>query len=323
MILLPGVSFYFKKDTRQHWSVDDLLPGDQFLFLLLKEAKDPKKTNEADYYPVGFSAEFVGEDSEGLIQMRTKERLDVSDIENVDGVLTASGSIHPDCDPLSEEEKKNRFEVIRADYLKFIQKFQWGVFVRNIVLRWDCMEEMMCSMSAYLNLTWEERYALMELDSETERYERMEEILRSFMAESDVKEEAAQAHQNNQEQLYKEAALKKQIRYMQEQVEEMHPENISDVRRFEQKIAESGMNEIARKEAEKILNRMKQEGEEGHEYGIHYDYLDFVTGLSWKKADMQDIDLKKVNAVLDEDHFGLKKVKDRIVQQMAVMALNK
>ena len=46
----------------------------------------------------------------------------------------------------------------------------------------------------------------------------------------------------------------------------MHPENISDVRKFETKIAQSGMNEEARKEAEKVLNRMKQEGKDGHEY---------------------------------------------------------
>lgn len=62
----------------------------------------------------------------------------------------------------------------------------------------------------------------------------------------------------------------------------MHPENISDVRKFETKIAQSGMNEEARKEAEKVLNRMKQEGKDSHEYGMLYDYLDFVTSLSWK-----------------------------------------
>ena len=63
----------------------------------------------------------------------------------------------------------------------------------------------------------------------------------------------------------------------------MHPENISDVRKFETKIAQSGMNEEARKEAEKVLNRMKQEGKDSHEYGMLYDYLDFVTSLSGKQ----------------------------------------
>ena len=71
-----------------------------------------------------------------------------------------------------------------------------------------------------------------------------------------------------------------------------------------------------------MLNRMKQEGQESHEYGMLYDYLDFVTSLSWKKEKAAEIDLKAAREVLDEDHFGLKKTKERIIQQIAVMALN-
>ena len=83
------------------------------------------------------------------------------------------------------------------------------------------------------------------------------------------------------------------------------------------------MNEEARKEAEKVLNRMRQEGKESHEYGLLYDYLDFVTSLSWKAPEFTPIDLKQAEEILDEDHYGLKKVKERIIQQLAVMALNR
>ena len=54
-------------------------------------------------------------------------------------------------------------------------------------------------------------------------------------------------------------------------MDEMHPENVTDVQKFAQKIADSGMNETARKEAEKVLNRLKQEGKESVESGILYD----------------------------------------------------
>ena len=103
----------------------------------------------------------------------------------------------------------------------------------------------------------------------------------------------------------------------------MHPENVSDVRKFENKIAKAGMNKEAKKEAQKVLNRMRQEGKESHEYGLLYDYLDFVTSLSWKTPRVSPIDLEKAEAILDEEHYGLKKVKERIIQQLAVMALNK
>ena len=117
--------------------------------------------------------------------------------------------------------------------------------------------------------------------------------------------------------------MKKQIDFLQNKLDEMHPENVSDVRKFEHKIMESGMNETAKKEAEKMLNRMKQEGSDSHEYGMLYDYLDFVTSLSWKKEPAFDVDLAEAEQILDEEHYGLKKVKRRIIEQMAVMALNK
>lgn len=54
-----------------------------------------------------------------------------------------------------------------------------------------------------------------------------------------------------------------------------------------------------------------------------YDYLDFVTSLSWKTKEQSEINLQEAEEILDEDHYGLKKVKERIIQQLAVMALNK
>ena len=148
-----------------------------------------------------------------------------------------------------------------------------------------------------------------------------DQLARDRILQDKYLEETAQKDSNSQ--LYRESALKKQIEFLQKQLDEMHPENISDVRRFETKIAESGMNEEAKREAEKVLNRMKQEGKDGHEYGMLYDYLDFVTSLSWKPEEMVPIDLDEAEQILEEDHYGLKKVKERIIQQIAVMALNK
>ena len=151
----------------------------------------------------------------------------------------------------------------------------------------------------------------------------MEQAVYELMEIFRVSEEAETAQKNSSEKVYRESAIKKQIEFLQQQLDEMHPENISDVRRFEKKIQESGMNEEARKEAEKVLSRMKQEGKDSHEYGMLYDYLDFVTSLSWKTEEPAKIDLGEAEEILDEDHYGLKKVKERIIQQLAVMALNK
>ena len=178
-------------------------------------------------------------------------------------------------------------------------------------------------MSGYFVITPEEKYKIVEIDSKKERFEHIETIAYEFMEMAKVHNEAEDEQQKANESIYRESALKKQIDILQKQLDEMHPENISDVRMFQKKIEESGMNEQALKEAEKILNRMKHEGQDGHEYGMLYDYLDFVTSLNWKKQDTNEIDLDKADEVLNKDHYGLKKVKNRIIQQLAVMALNK
>ena len=83
------------------------------------------------------------------------------------------------------------------------------------------------------------------------------------------------------------------------------------------------MNEQAKKEAEKVIKRLKTEGESGHEYGMLVDYLEFVTSLDWKKHEAMDIDINRAKDILDKEHFGLEKVKRRIGEQMAVMSLSK
>ena len=135
--------------------------------------------------------------------------------------------------------------------------------------------------------------------------------------------DAPSAQQEDYQQAYKEQALRKQIDYLQNELDEMQPEQVSDARKFEIKIQESGMNEEAAREATKVLNRLKNDGQNSAESGMLYDYLDFVTGLSWKKEAVEQIDLGEAQKVLDEEHFGMKKVKERIIQQIAVMNLRK
>ena len=202
-------------------------------------------------------------------------------------------------------------------------KFQWGLMARGYVLAWKNMNELMVGLSPFMNITPEEKYAVLAEDSTKARAELIAKYAREFMAINEVSEEAKQAQKEIHEKAYREDAIKKQISFLQKALDDMHPENVSEVRKFEEKIENSGMNEIARKEADNVLNRMKQEGKDSHEYGLLYNYLDFVTSLQWKKEEPKEIELDKAMEVLDREHYGLKKVKKRIIEQLAVMSLNK
>lgn len=322
LLLLPGVTFFFKKDVFPSGEVTAESVGEDILFVMEKEEKEQMTPD--DFYPIGVIGVIDSVDDEGNVHVKVRERVQISDIElEKDGVITADASILPDVDDFPKEEEKALFEKMKQDILRFIKGFPWGVWARGVILHWKNVEEIGCALSSYFNITWEEKYGIIETDSKRERCKKIEEAVYEFMEVFQVGEEAEEAQKEIHEQVYRESAIKKQIELLQQQLDEMHPENISDVRKFETKIAQSGMNEEARKEAEKVLNRMKQEGKDSHEYGMLYDYLDFVTSLSWKTKEQSEINLQEAEEILDEDHYGLKKVKERIIQQLAVMALNK
>ena len=323
MMLLPDVTFFFRKDALPEGRLTQENVGENILFLMLKDDKEHKELTRDDVYPIGISGKIESIDDGGNVRITAQERVEVQDFEINAGEIEASAVIRPDVDDLSRQEEGEHFNQLKNDLLQFIRGFQWGVWARGLILQWKNLNETLCALSGYLNLTWEEKYGILETDSRRGRMEKIEQAIYEFMEIFNVSEEAKNAQEETHEQAYRESAIKKQIEILQNQLDEMHPENVSDVRKFETKIRESQMNEEARKEAEKVLGRMKQEGKDSHEYGMLYEYLDFVTGLSWKPEEMPPIDLKEAEEILDEDHYGLKKVKERIVQQLAVMALNK
>lgn len=324
ILLLPEITYFFKRDFFPGAAADQIEVGTDILFPFLKNEVDETTVTIDDIYPVGMSARIESLGDDDSIQIRTLERVSLDDIElDENGQITATASIRPEVDDLPLEEEKQTFTNLRNSLLKFVQNYQWGIWARSYIIQRKNIYDLGSALSDYLNITSEEKYAIVETDSRRERCELIENAIKEFMEVAKVSSEAQEAQKGDQEQLYREAAIKKQIDYLQKELDEMHPENISDVRAFEKKIQESGMNEDARKEADKVLNRMKQEGKDSHEYGLLYDYLDFVTSLSWKHPEFTPIDLNRAEEILDEDHYGLKKVKERIIQQIAVMALNR
>ena len=331
-ILLPDITFYFKKDSFTDWEVERLAPGEEMIFAFLTdEAEDlpdsenhPTKELKDLIYPVGIRARLESVDNEGTYKIRTKNRVNITSVtEEEDGNVDVEFTDRPDLEDLTPEEQARKFARIRDDYLEFVKMFQWGLWARGLILQWKNLNELICTMNPYFSMTWDEKMAIVLTDKLSERYRLIEQAAYEFIEMAKVNNEAANQQQQENESIYRENALKKQIEILQNELDDMHPENISDVRQFQKKIEESGMNETARKEADKVLNRMKQEGQNGHEYGMLYDYLDFVTSLSWKKPEPTEIDLIHAGEVLDADHYGMKKVKDRILQQLAVMALKK
>ena len=319
-VVLPGSKIYFRKEYLQEAGVEKISVGEKVTFLYLKEPKDKDITME-DIYPIAVAGQVLSIDDEGGANLEAFNRINIEymDFENQNVV----GVQRPEIDDLDPQSANTMLIGLRDELLNYVTKFQWGLMARGYVLAWKNMNEVMVGLSPFMNITPEEKYAVLSEDSTKARAELIAQYAREFMAINEVSEEAKQAQKELHEKAYREDAIKKQINFLQKALDEMHPENISEVRKFEEKIENSGMNEIARKEADNVLNRMKQEGKDSHEYGLLYNYLDFVTSLQWKKEEAKDIELDNAMEVLDREHYGLKKVKKRIIEQLAVMSLNK
>lgn len=320
LALLPGASLYLKKEYYEELAGKQAEQGASVIFLMLKQHKQRPDIKPEDIYPIAVTGVVESVDEDGTVNVRALARVRLSQAD-----LEANLVQFVECteiQDLTPAEVEERFKRVRGAMLKFSNQFQWGVIARQYILNWHSLAEMVTALSSQLNISSEEKYQMLETDVLSQRVELMEKALYEMIEVNRVSGEAQQAVSKSNEMVYREEAIKRQIEFLQKQLDDMHPENVSDIRKFEQAIAQSGMNDIAEKEARKVLNRMKQEGKNGHEYGLLYDYLDFVTGLSWKKAPFERIALDRAEEILDEDHYGLKKAKKRIIQQIAVMALN-
>ncbi len=323
IIVVPGVKFYFQGDYFRKSAGRDTESGEEIVFLMLKEDKKKEDMTPEDFYPIGISGVVEDIDKDGNVGIRALNRVNIERVEVMDGSIQVETSERPDTEDMDEQELTKRFREMRASLLRYIQGTQWGIMARGYIMQWKNLSEMVATMSYLMKAPNEEKYAVLASDTLSERTERMEKIFYEFIEISKLISESENAQAASHEKIYRENAIKKQMEFLQRQLDELHPEDVSDIRKFEQKLQKLEMNEAARAEAEKVLNRMKQEGKNSHEYGLLYDYLDFVTSLSWKKEELSEIDLKKAENILDEDHYGLKKAKQRIIQQIAVMALNR
>lgn len=297
--------------------------GERVTLIFMKEEKTREELVSDDFYPIGVSGTVTEVGDQGVLVFRCNTRVDLKSI-----------NIYPDHSIDLDVERRQDIEdlddAVSAKRLKHMKQLmleaygenpQFGPMLRGMISRWASLGDIAGIVNRWLINSPEEKMAVLSEDSRNLREQKLEELLRENLEFHKVNTEANSAQEEEYQKMYRENALKKQIEYLQKQLDSLHPEKVSDLRRFELKIQDLGMNESAKAEAEKVLKRLQQEGQQTAESGMLYDYLDYVTNLPWKKESAQEIDLAAAEQVLEEDHYGLKKVKNRILQQIAVMSL--
>ena len=325
IILAPNALVYFSYEQLQRSAGGkSISEGDKVYIIVAKENQNFADLDEDSFYPIGVAGTIAEVNKQGFVSVRTHYRINLESVAfNADHTIQLMASRRPETKDLERDVELAKLQNLKEEMRKYASGYRWADAAEYWLDQIDSINLAACAMSPWLKIENEERYAILAEDSALARAELIEKVLYDFLEVGRITNEAVTSQQQEHQQILREQAIKRQMEHLQKELDEMHPENVTDVQKFAQKIADSGMNETARKEAEKVLNRLKQEGKESVESGILYDYLDFVTGLSWKKEQPEYIDLKEARRILDEDHYGLKKVKDRVIQQIAVMNLKK
>ena len=316
--------FYPQEQLRRSAGGNGITVNEKVILIVAKENKSLSDLQPDDFYPIGVAGSISELNQQGYAVLKTQYRVNLEDVRIYpDHTIKLMTNRRKDIDDLDSASEQEKLDALIKEMRSYAAGLQWAETAEYFINQVDSIGMAACIMSPIIQISNEERYAILAEDSKAKRTELIEKTLYEFMEVDRITKEANSSQQQEYQQRYKEAAIKRQMEHLQKELDDMHPENVTDVQKFAQRIADSGMNETARKEAEKVLNRLKQEGKESVEAGMLYDYLDFVTTLSWKKEEAQRIDLDEARRILDEDHYGLRKVKDRIIQQIAVMNLKK
>lgn len=324
VLVLPHSNIFFQTQAFRAMAGNNIYQGDEVTILVLRDQQTREEMNSESFYPIGVEGVVEEISTDGYVVVQTAARVDVHQVlVNENHEIFVETTKRADIMDMDPAEAHMKLAKIKEGLREMVSRFRFGDMMRTYIDQYSSIEEAASVLSSWLTLTNEERYSLLQEDSTKKRFERLERIIYEYSEVAKVTSDAQSAQQEDYQKAYKEQALRKQIDYLQNELDEMHPEQVSDARKYELKIEESGMNEEAKREATKVLNRVKNDGANSAESGMLYDYLDFVTGLSWKKEAPETINLSEAQRILDEDHFGMKKVKERIIQQIAVMNLRK
>ena len=294
------------------------------VILPMRTLKDHPQLEPKDFYPLGTAADIIDitENQMGtFLHMHTREKVEVTRIVNTGGVIEGECTAVDEIMDVTVEGERQLLEALKKTASEIAENIRGGRYAIEYLKTVKTVNEFAAAFCQFFDMTPEEKYALLETDSFKERGKLIHEATKRFKGTIDLQVDLAN-RDDPEGRSYKKAAIQKQIGILEKELHDMEPEEGEEEDSFAYKIEHCGMPEDVKKEALRVLRRFEQEPTNGAEYNSLYDYLDFITSLAWTCGKPQDIDLAKARQILDRDHYGLKKVKERILQHLAVISLN-
>ncbi len=182
------------------------------------------------------------------------------------------------------------------------------------------LEMLVDQISIHLSLEYTDKQKILEAVRLEDRYELLGVILNNEIQIAQIRQELQMKIRERIDKNQKEYILKEQLKLIQEELGEDNSQ--SEVEEFRERLEQLEASDSVKEKIAKEIDRFKSLGSSASESAVARGYIETLLDLPWDKTSKDSIDLKKTNRILEADHYGLEKVKERIVEYLAVRILN-
>jgi ATP-dependent Lon protease len=327
IVIFPGMVAPLLVETAQSTKlIDDVVGGDRLLGVVLQRNADAENPLPHEMHEVGCAARVLKmlkfPDNTVRVLVEGLWRVRLKDYPTTEPYLVAHFDLIKDL----VEDSVELTATMRNAQSQFqeIVKLSPALSeqVKIAALNTEDPGHFADLVAVNLNLALEERQKLLETASVKERLTRLLPMLNRehevLTLSSKIQTEVATSISKTQRDFF----LREQMRAIQRELGESDP-NAAEVRILREKIEQTPLSAEARQVASQELDRLQQMPPAAAEYAVTRHYLDWILALPWTKETEDKIDLNEAERILNEQHFGLTKVKDRLLEFLAVIKRRK
>ncbi len=294
------------------------------LALFVQKQADVEDPGPGDLHPTGTLASIRhvvrSPDGSQQVWVQGLERIRAAAFVETELYLEARVEPLPEVDDRSPEvEALARSTLELFQRLVAVSPFLPDELV-NRAMNQDSPRGLLYLVASSLRLNVQERVGLLEMDGLRAKYERVVGLLEREIELLELGQKLRGEIQERVEKGQREFFLREQLRAIQKELGEEDPQQ-AEVAELREKIEAAHLPEEARKEAERELSRLGRLPSASPEHSVIRTYLDWLLSMPWGRFTSGLIDVPAARQVLDQDHYGLEKVKERILEHLAVKKL--
>lgn len=302
-----------------------LTSEDKSVLVVAQRNAEVEEPGQADLFTVGTTAVIKRmERAEGGLRIIIQgiERAELVALEPNEKYLKAQLHMLPEpTDEGTEVEALHREVLQKAAQIHAMVDPQAQLGLDQIMSQVTEMLHQVYLLASMLGLSLNQSQQLLEATSRNAALKLVHEHLTHEAQVLELRQKIASQAQSEMGREQREYLLRQQMRAIQEELGEQSPEQ-ADVAEMRRRLEEADLPDEVRKEAAREMGRLERLPTAAPDYQITRSYLELILELPWRKYTDDNIDLVRARQILDEDHFDLKQVKERIIEQLAVLKLN-